>query len=621
MIELVFDTSRAVTNAIDRSFSPLPRFTLVTALTAALWLPLCAAAPTDFFPQRVARPAPPAGRVLPQHSFYFGEPVRGRRVLHWQYNNAGVPGQLGLDDAGIVQLFAGAAAKWTAVCGVTIVYDGPTSSSPAMAEPDRVNVVGWRPPEGGVQAATSLWYGTAPNGEEIIDDADILLDPALVTTPELVATLMAHEWGHAIGLGHSPVTRALMSGPPVSAYSNLSDLTPDDVQGCRCLYGLPANVQEGYICSLPSKIDFGTVTVGTSSAPHPVNVTNDGTAPMTIGSLQLQGGGFAFATNNCTTHTTLSPGASCSISIAGTPATADVQRAEAIINTSGGPYRVPLSVTGTPPPPPPPPPLNFEGAWWNAPAGSEDGWGLTLAHQDDVIFATWFTYGADGKAMWLSMTAFRTGNNTFSGRLFRSTGPPLARNLFDPGAVLRFDVGTATLSFSDAAHGTFAYTINGSSRIKSLVRFTFGPLPTCTFAGSDNPTRDNKFQGNWWTASGTESGWGLYLAHQGDVIFVGWFIYDEDGTPMWLSATASRTSDVVYRGDVMRSTGPPLDAAPFDSQGVSRSTIGTMTLTFPAPNMASFEYSVRIGDPPSMVSRSKLLEPLIFRPPGTRCEQ
>jgi hypothetical protein len=486
---------------------------------------------------------------------------------------------------------------------------------------DQQNVIGWQTPPGGVQAATWLWSAALANGEQALVDADIVLSPDFVTTPELVAALLTHEWGHAIGLGHSPVAQALMSGPPDSAYSNLSDLTPDDVQGCRCLYGLPANMQEGYLCSLPSRIDFGTVSVGTRSAVQVVDVTNDGTAPMTIGGLQLQGGGFAVVSNGCTFRVTLSPGDSCAFSIAGVPNTSSIQRAEAILNTSGGPYRIPLSVTGVSISAPPPT-LNFEGAWWNAPAGSEDGWGLTLAHQDDVIFLTWFTYGVDGKAMWLSMTAFRIGSsNTFSGTLFRSTGPPLISDLFDLGGVQYVGVGTATLSFSDADHGTFEYTMNNTPRARSIARFAFGPLPTCTFAGLDDPTRADKFEGNWWTAGGAESGWGLYLAHQGDIIFVGWFAYDADGTPTWFSATANRISDAVYQGDVIQTTGPSFDTVPFDSQRVGRSTIGSMTLTFFDASQVSFEYSVQIGNPPSSISRTKLLEPLIFRPPGTHCER
>ena len=41
------------------------------------------------------------------------------------------------------------------------------------------------------------------------------------------------------------------------------------------------------------------------------------------------------------------------------------------------------------------------GSWWSAPAGSESGWGLTLAHQDDVIFATCSPTMRTATAMWL----------------------------------------------------------------------------------------------------------------------------------------------------------------------------------------------------------------------------
>ena len=42
-------------------------------------------------------------------------------------------------------------------------------------------------------------------------------------------------------------------------------------------------------------------------------------------------------------------------------------------------------------------PANYQGLMWKAPAGSEAGWGLNLAHQGDSMFATWFTYDADGR--------------------------------------------------------------------------------------------------------------------------------------------------------------------------------------------------------------------------------
>src|SRR5450755_2351287 len=66
---------------------------------------------------------------------------------------------------------------------------------------------------------------------------------------------------------------------------------------------------------------------------------------------------------------------------------------------------------------------NYEGLWWKSPAGSESGWGINLAHQSDIIFATWFTYDLSGKAWWLSMTAVRAADGSFAGTLYETHGP------------------------------------------------------------------------------------------------------------------------------------------------------------------------------------------------------
>ena len=586
-----------------------------------MWVAPRAAAQTDYFQQRIERAesSPPPGRVRTQHSFFFGSPAYWPQGLQWRYNNSDAPGQLELDEAGMVQKLADAAAKWTAVCGVSIVYDGPTASLPATivnGGPDNLNVIGWRPPGGGVQAATSAWSNTAFNGDEILVDSDIMLDPALVTTPEVLASVLTHEWGHAIGLGHSPIAFSLMSGPPHTGYSNMTDLAPDDVQGCRCLYGLPPNLHEGYICSLPSRIDFGAVTVG-SSSERQVNVTNNGNDALTVGSIQMQGRDFAVTASQCGLGTRLTPNASCRFTLVSSPTVADFRFAEAIVNTSGGPYRIPLSARGVPAPPVP---LNFEGAWWNAPAGSEDGWGLTLAHQNDVIFAIWYTYDATHRANWMSMTAFRVGSSdTFTGTLYRTVGPGVGSEPFDQQTVHRIQVGSGTLDFSDADHGVFSYTVNTVAQTRSITRLVFGPPPTCAFDSPRSPVVSTNYQGAWWEATGMESGWGMYFAHQGDNVFATWFTYDVDGSPMWLSATAAKTSDGTYHGDVIRTAGPPFSMIPFPSQEVTRSTIGVLTLTFSDGNNASLAYSVMLGNLPSEISRTEQLTRLVLRTPGTLC--
>ena len=264
-------------------------------------------------------------------------------------------------------------------------------------------------------------------------------------------------------------------------------------------------------------------------------------------------------------------------------------------------------------------PFNFQGLWWNAPAGSEAGWGINLAHQGDVIFATWFTYDANGRAWWLSMTAERSGANTFTGTLYRTTGPAYSAVPFDPAQVQRIPVGGGTLTFIDGNNGSFAYAVNGITQTKSIARQVFGPLPTCTFGGQPNLALATNYQDLWYAApAASESGWGVNLTHQGDTIFATWFTYDVDGTPMWLSATLGKAGAGAYTGALIRTSGPAFNAVPFNPNAVTRSNAGTATITFANGNAASFAYEVT--DRTKVVLQTKAITRQVFRAPGTVCQ-
>ena len=124
---------------------------------------------------------------------------------------------------------------------------------------------------------------------------------------------------------------------------------------------------------------------------------------------------------------------------------------------------------------------NYQALWWRSPAGSENGWGVNLTHQGDIIFATWFTYDSTRKGMWLVMSeGRRTGTNTYTGQLYRTTGPAFDSAVWNGSAVKATAVGTATFTFSDANNGTFAYTVNGVSATKTITRQVFSsPATVC----------------------------------------------------------------------------------------------------------------------------------------------
>ena len=261
------------------------------------------------------------------------------------------------------------------------------------------------------------------------------------------------------------------------------------------------------------------------------------------------------------------------------------------------------------------PPINVQGLWWRSPAGSESGWGINLVHQGETIFATWFTYDLNGEGMWLVMSnGARTGDNTYSGALYRTTGPPLASTPFDPSRVGYTAVGQLSLAFSDSNTGTLTATVNGSQVVKPITRMIFAaPVPSCTIGGASGAAPN--YQDLWWRSpAGSESGWGVNLTHQGDVIFATWFTYGPDGRGMWLSASdAVKVGNGIYSGTLYRTTGPPFNAEPWNSSAVTRTAAGIVTFTFGDANNGVMAYTVE------GVSQNKPITRMVFANPPTVC--
>jgi hypothetical protein len=260
-------------------------------------------------------------------------------------------------------------------------------------------------------------------------------------------------------------------------------------------------------------------------------------------------------------------------------------------------------------------PPNYEGLWWNAPAGSEPGWGMNIVHQADTMFATWFTYDLTGKGLWMAMTATLTQTGAYTGVLYQATGPSFNAVPFNPRGVVITPVGTGTLTFTDLETGTFSYTVNDIVQSKPITREVFGQLPTCTFGILSDLTQAFNYQDLWWAMpGGSEAGWGINLTHQGDTIFATWFTYDLDGTPLWLAVAAPKTAAGVYSGTLYRTTGPPFNSVPFDSTKVGAGPVGTATFTFTDGNTGTFGYTV------NGITQSKAITREVLVAPGTVCQ-
>jgi hypothetical protein len=265
----------------------------------------------------------------------------------------------------------------------------------------------------------------------------------------------------------------------------------------------------------------------------------------------------------------------------------------------------------------PGPSLTYQALWWASPPGSESGWGVNITHQGDTLFATWFTYDLDGSPMWLVMSNGQlTTPGTFSGPLYRTTGPAFSSVPFNSSQVSLTQVGSATFTFQDPATGTFSYTVNGVTQTKAITPQIFANgVPECR-AGGDPPTIAI-FQDLWWRfPAGSESGWGVNITQQGTTIFATWFTYAADGKGMWIVMDSGfQQGPTTFTGDLYRTSGPPFNAVPWNSAAVQVTRVGTGTFAFTDANNGTFQYTV------DGISQTKAITRQVFDSPVSMCNK
>lgn len=325
---------------------------MTTSWTSLLLLLACAslsaaAEPVDYvFLEQPGTGVAPA-QPLPKFRFLFGEAARWRGTMRWYYNPANAPGAFG-DVDGTVANLKRTLDIWGRSCAVTYEYAGLTTTAPnhlVDGQPDNVNVVGWGTLPNQTAGLTYAWYRRGGNGPELTD-ADVILSPDRVTSPQAMERTAKHEWGHAIGLAHSNRPGMLMSGPPDTAYNGLTSVEFDDVRGCRCLYGAPASQPAGYACSVPDALDLGDVPIGAPSVPRTLSIRNDGNGPLTVSTRTVEGPGLA-VDGGCSAGTSIATGASCTMTLTATAPAAGQYSALVLVNTDDGPYLTAVSFRGT----------------------------------------------------------------------------------------------------------------------------------------------------------------------------------------------------------------------------------------------------------------------------------
>ena len=227
-------------------------------------------------------------------------------------------------------------------------------------------------------------------------------------------------------------------------------------------------------------------------------------------------------------------------------------------------------------------PLNFGGLWWNSPGARSPAGASTSRTRATSIFATWFTYGLDGKPLVAvdDRDQRRRPTPIAGNALQTAPGRPFDAVPFDPAQVtLRATSARRRSRSATRDTGAFAYTVDGVTQTKAITRQVFAQSGADLRVGARaGPGARDQLPGPVVDApAGSESGWGINFTHQGDTIFATWFTYDLDGKPLWLvgggcrgppadvrrrrSTSATGPRSTPYRSIRARSSGAPVGTA------------------------------------------------------------
>ena len=96
--------------------------------------------------------------------------------------------------------------------------------------------------------------------------------------------------------------------------------------------------------------------------------------------------------------------------------------------------------------------------------------------------------------------------------------------------------------------------------------------------------------GFWYNMN--ESGWGVNIAQQGDVLFVTLLVYDEQKRAQWFVASNVKdTGNGMFSGALYRTSGPSFGGA-FDPAQVQSQAVGTLSLFYKASFLGQAEIQI-----------------------------
>jgi matrixin len=148
---------------------------------------------------------------------------------------------LDLPDAVIPPALAVGAGAWTTQTSASFSFQYAGTSTATTNTNDGMNVVMFRNASSGSAIATTYWWSS---GSRIIDADIVFWDGGFqfftgstgCSNGFYIEDIAAHEFGHALGLGHSTVASATMYPSVSTCATGNRTLDPDDIAAVQALY-------------------------------------------------------------------------------------------------------------------------------------------------------------------------------------------------------------------------------------------------------------------------------------------------------------------------------------------------------------------------------------------------
>ena len=210
--------------------------------------------------------------------------------------------------------------------------------------------------------------------------------------------------------------------------------------------------------------------------------------------------------------------------------------------------------------------------WWYFP-GRNNGNGISLEVQNNVLYLAWYTYDDSGRPVWYTSGNIMSAADSYSGDLRVWTGWALGTT---PSTFQSSPVGTIQITFLSSDDALVEWTLGGKTGSYFIGKFMDFMAPG---------VKDPRDIHGWWRDPAAD-GMGLFMEAQGGGIYIGWYHYREDGTARWwVSGNVFPVGSSTYSGDLSQWTNGPCIGCT-DTIPSSPTVQGTITINFISESQA-----------------------------------